>query len=403
MFGATSNEIRRTPGPVWLLLIGTLVNRFGSFVLIFLVLYLTRNGYTVAQAGVAVSTYGVGGLTSALVGGYLTDRIGRRRTIGLSMFSAAAVMVALSQTTALVPVIVLAGLAGLTGELYRPASSAYLTDLTKAGERVTAFALYRLAINLGAAAGPAVGGFVAERSFTLLFLGDAVTSAVFGFVALFFLPSTVPARETETTTASGSTREMIADRNFMLFLVGATIAALVYFQAYSTFPVQVTAYGFSSSVYGMLIGLNGLLVILVELPFSMVTRRFDPRRVLALGILLIGAGFFIVGMGQSLVFLVAAVIVFTLGEIVHAPVAGAFVADLASPAMRGRYMGAFGVGYGVALVFGPGLGTLALQHSPSALWTGCFVLGVISAILMLSIRRRETVAAAEAPDGGTLS
>jgi MFS family permease len=399
MFGATRNEIMRTPGAVWLLLFGTLVNRFGSFVLVFLVLYLTRNGYTITQAGVAVSAYGIGGLGSALAGGYLTDRIGRRRTIGLSMFSAAAVMVALSQTTALVPVVVLACLAGLTCELYRPASSAYLTDLTKTGERVTAFALYRLAINLGAAIGPAVGGFVAEHSFTLLFLGDALTSVIFGVVAVFFLPSTVHTRQAESApAAAGSVRQILADRNFMLFLVGATIAALVYFQAYSTFPLQVTAYGFSSAVYGMLIGLNGLLVILIELPFSSVTRRFDMRRVMATGMLLIGVGFFIVGLGASITLLIAAVVVFTFGEIVHAPVAGAFVADLAPPALRGRYMGAFGVGFGVALVFGPGLGTAVLQHSSGALWTGCFVLGVISAILMLSIRRTEPAVAAEAAD-----
>lgn len=396
MFGATRNEIRRIPAPVWLLLAGTFVNRFGSFVIVFLVLYLTRHGYSIPQAGVAVSAYGLGGLGAALAGGYLADRIGRRRTIALSMFSAAVVMIALSQTTDLTTVTVLAALAGFTSELYRPASSAYLTDLTKPGERVTAFALYRLAINVGAAAGPAVGGFVAERSFTLLFIGDAVTSAIFGAVALFAMPSTSHTRPDKTN--GGSTREILADRSFMVFLAATTIGAIVYAQAYSTFAVQVTAYGFSSATYGMLISLNGLLVMLIELPFSAVTRRFHPRRVMAVGIFLIGAGFALVGLGESLALLVAAVVVFTLGEIVHAPVAGAFVADLARPAMRGRYMGAFGVCFGIALVLGPGLGTAVLHRSATALWTGCFVLGAISAILMLSMRHSV---AEEETDGGT--
>jgi MFS family permease len=141
------------PAPAWVLFGGTFVNRFGSFVLVFLVLYLREKGFSPAEAGTAVGAYGFGSLAAALAGGWVADRFGRRNAISLSMFSAAATMLALSQAERLPLIVALSALAGLTSELYRPASSALLTDLIPAGQRVTAFALYRLAINLGFAAG----------------------------------------------------------------------------------------------------------------------------------------------------------------------------------------------------------------------------------------------------------
>ena len=180
--------LRDLPRAAWILYLGTFVNRFGSFVLPFLVLYLIRRGYTVVQAGAVVGLYGVGSLLASVVGGYLADRVGRRTAIAISMFTSAAILVALSEAQQLAAIAVLTALAGLTAELYRPASSALLSDLVPVGRRVTAFALYRTAINAGFALGPAAAGFLADRSFLWLFWGDALTSAVFGVLAVVALP-----------------------------------------------------------------------------------------------------------------------------------------------------------------------------------------------------------------------
>lgn len=398
MLGATWNDVKAMPRPVWLLLLGTLVNRFGSFVIAFLVLYLTKAGYTAAQAGVAISAYGVGGLGAAAVGGYLTDRIGRRRTIAMSMFSSAIVMVSLTTTTEHVAIVVLAALAGFTSELYRPASAAYLTDLTEPGQRVTVWALYRLAINFGSAAGPAVGGFVAEYSFKYLFYGDAITSVIFGVMALTILTSTVHLRLPHTdATKRGTRRELFEDKGLLLFVVAVGLVAMIYMQGYSTFAVQVSAFGFPSKVYGLLIGLNGFLVMLMELPITAITRRFPARPVMALGALLVGAGFGLVRAGDSLPLLVTVVVVFTFGEMIQSPVGGAFISNRAPAHLRGRYMGAFGVAFSIGLILGPGLGTWVFQHNPKLLWTSCFIVGAISAILMAIIPEKRDSATAETP------
>ncbi|HKO00471.1 MAG TPA: MFS transporter, partial [Thermoanaerobaculia bacterium] len=180
--------MRAMPAAAWVLFGGTFVNRFGTFVLPFLILYLTRSGYSIAQAGFAVGAYGAGHLVSSIAGGHLADRIGRRNTIAISMFSSAAAMLALSQARGFAVIVTITFIVGMTTELYRPASHALLGDLVTPEQRVTAFGLYRFAVNLGIAAGPATAGFLAERSFLWLFVGDAVTSVGYGVIAILFLP-----------------------------------------------------------------------------------------------------------------------------------------------------------------------------------------------------------------------
>src|SRR5207249_11803488 len=120
-----------------------------------------------------------------------------RKTIVVSMFSAAIAMMLLSQARSLSAIILLTALAGLAGELYRPASSALLADLVPAGQRVTAFSAYRMAFNAGWAFGPATAGFLAGRGYFWLFVGDAVTSLLFGVVAFFALPCGARASESQ--------------------------------------------------------------------------------------------------------------------------------------------------------------------------------------------------------------
>src|SRR5437667_2180157 len=98
-------SLKALPRTAWILFLGVFLNKFGTFVVPFLTLYLTRQGYSLASAGVAIGAYGVGHLIASLLGGHLADTIGRRKTIVLSMFSAAAAMMLLSQARSL-PVII---------------------------------------------------------------------------------------------------------------------------------------------------------------------------------------------------------------------------------------------------------------------------------------------------------
>src|SRR5213596_728819 len=222
-------SLRTLPRPAWILFFGTFLNKFGTFVIPFLTLYLTRQGYSLTDAGVAVGGYGAGTLLASALGGHLADTIGRRKTIVLSMFSAGATMMALSQARSLSLIVLLTALAGLAGELYRPASSALLADLVPAGQRVVAFSAFRMAFNAGWASGPATAGFLAEHSFFWLFVGDAVTSVLFGLVALFALPRRAPRQSTESGW-SDALKVLRRDRKFHQVLFAAFAIGLVFFQ-----------------------------------------------------------------------------------------------------------------------------------------------------------------------------
>jgi MFS family permease len=386
------SEIRALPRGAWILFGETLINRLGTFVVVFLVLWLTQIGWSPGMAGLAVSVYGLGGLVASLAGGWLADRFGRRRTIALSMFSSAAVLLTLPHVREPWAVLTMAGLAGLTSELYRPAANGLLSDLVPAGRRVPGFAVYRLAVNLGHGIGPAIGGFVAERSFVWVFTADAATSVAAGIVALVALPE--GRRSTrEEEPPGGFRRAVLADRQFLLFLAATLVVTLIAFQSTAGYPLQIRASGLTAAHYGILMSLNGLLVVLFELPLVGITRRFRPRPVMALGVLLTGAGFGMAAWADTFAFFALTVAVWTAGEIVFTPVSAAYVGDVAPESLRGRYYGAYVLVHSLGIVLGPGLGTALYAVSPDGLWAACAALGLVGALLVMASPRAEPAGA----------
>ena len=383
-------NLRALPRGAGILFFGTFLNKFGTFVLPFLAIYMTRLGYTSAQAGLAIGAYGVGTLCACLLGGYLADRLGRRKTIVLSMGSAALAMLSLSQVHSLPMIVLFSGLAGLTGELYRPASSALLADLVPAGQRVTAFAAYRMALNAGFAFGPATAGLLAKHSFLWLFVGDAATSLLYGLVAWFALPAGLHGTRTDNSLRETWT-VLRTDQRFRRMLCASLAVGLVFVQVFSTMSLEITRNGFSPSIYGLVISLNGVLIVLCELPLTILTKRYPARQMMALGYLLIGAGFASNALTRTLPLLVLTVVLFTLGEMVAMPISGAYVADLAPAHKRGLYMGTYGLVWSVAFIGGPSLGMLLFSASPLALWSACGLLGMMAAGIILVEPRRLPV------------
>lgn len=381
------SSLRSLPRPVWILFFGTFLNKFGAFVIPFLTLYMTGRGYKAGDAGLAIAAYGLGNLLAAILGGHLADHFGRRKTIAVSMFSGAAVMLLLSCARTLPEIIVLTGLAGLTGELYRPASSALLADLIPPDRRVTAYSAYRMAFNAGWAFGPATAGFLAGHSFFWLFVGDAMTSVLFGLVALIALPRGGITARKESGWAEAFQR-IGRDRQLHQVLLSTIFVGVIFFQMASTFGLHVVHQGLSPKVYGFLLSLNGALVVCCELPLTTVTRRYPSRSVMSVGYVLCGLGFALNAFAHNVPALVACMVVFTLGEMISMPVSVAYVAELAPPQMRGRYMGMYTMVWAVGMMIGPNIGVRFFSTSPMLLWLTCGACGLIAAVLIrLPVKR----------------
>jgi MFS family permease len=380
-------NLRGLPREVWVLFIGAFVNRLGSFVLPFITLYLTSRGYSVPQAGLGLAGYGLGAIGAQAVGGLLADRIGRRHTIVLSMLGGALLTLSLVWVDGLWPIVLVVLLLGFFGELYRPASSALIADLVPSEARVAAFSVYRMMINIGFACGLALGGVLAGASYHLLFVGDAVTSSLFALIALTALPHGTRTTKHEERNRVSAGRSIVTDRGFLLVLGAVFVTAAIYMQNATTFALHVTDLGYSTRVYGFLLALNGVLVVIFELPISAWTQHRSRTRMIALGAVLVGLGFAELAFVKAFPGLLLMVVIWTLGEIIESPATAAFVADRAPAHARGRYQGALGMMYALAAVVGPLAGTSIYHFSPTALWIGCGVAGFGSAALALAAGR----------------
>jgi MFS family permease len=365
------DAIRHLPPTAWSLCLGTLVNRAGSFLPVFMVLYLTSRHHTPAEAGLVLTIAGLGSVAGNAVGGHVADRLGRRWTIAVSMLATAALTASFPLFDALPVLTVLAGLVGIASQLYRPAAGALLVDVTTPEQRLAAFAILRFAINVGAALGAALGGFLATRSYLVLFLGNSVACLLYGLTALALLRDVAAPAPRGTEEARPGYRTAVSDPRLLRFLAVAFVSEFVYIQSTVGLPLHVHEVGISPTGFGLLLALNGLVVLLLELPITSLVSRRPPAPVMMAGLLLTGAGFMLTGFATTLLQLAGTVLVWTLGEMVYTPVAAAYPSRLSPGHLRGRYQGLHGAAMTLGAAVGPLVGGLVFGRAEWALWALC--------------------------------
>jgi MFS family permease len=369
------------PRAFWFVWWGTLVNRLGGFVVPLLTIYLVEVRHlSVAEAGGIVSVFGGGNIIASLIGGKLADRIGRRATMLVSLFGGSAAMFALAFARTPLAIAVMVGICGLVGELYRPAVLAFVADVVPPARRVDAFGILYWAINLGFAVASVIGGLLANIDFTILFIADGITMLVYGVLVAVAVPETKPPK-TETTTAAPPSRSWFRDRELVILIVISSFFMLLPMQAGATLSAHMSAQGFTPAAYGLVMAVNGLAIILLQPSMIGWIQRFDAQRVIVAAALLYGVGIAMHGLGTHVAIHMAAVVVWTFGEIIDAPTRSAVVSNLAPPDARGRYQGALVMTFGIAQLFGPKVGTWVWQHEgANVLWSACLVLGIAVAI-----------------------
>lgn len=374
---ATNAGTPNLPRAFWALWACQLVNRTGGFVQPFLVLYLTQERQLSAStAGAVVAAVGGGSVASEFIGGWLTDRIGRRATMLTGFLGTAAALIGLGQATAMPAIWATAFAVGLTAELFRPAVSATVADLLGPRERVRAYGLLFWAVNLGFSISTVSAGVLASVGFGLLFWLNAAGSVLAALIIWRMVPETRP-------TEAATTRRMLLpvagrDRTLLVLIAINVIYASVYFQGYSTLPLVMAADGLSSSTYGLVIALNGVVIVVVQPFVGRFLAERDRSGVLAVSMLLVGLGFGLGALVHDWWGYAGSVVVWTVGEIGFAAVIGAVIADLAPVDLRGGYMGLAGTAFGLGSIIGPLAGTWVLDEAGrTPVWVGCAVLGLV--------------------------
>lgn len=397
------------PRGMWVLAAASLVNRAGTMVVPFLILYLTTAlGFSPARAGLALFVYGVASLVASPLAGRLCDRWGAERVMLGSLFSSGVMLLLFPLARSWTAVVVASVLLSATNEAFRPANLALVSHIA-AGERLRAsYALIRLAINLGMSIGPAVGGFLATVDFRLLFWVDGATSLLAGVLLLWLgvgETRPAPAAEKEPGAGGGAAAPVFSMpglRNgpVLVFLLGVVLTAVVFFQHEGPMPLYlVRDLGLATSAFGLLFTVNTILIVFLELPLNLAMARLPHGPVMAVGALFCAAGFgslaFATGFGSA----VATVVVWTVGEMILFPTMSAWMAEAAPADRRGEYMGLYTMAFAVAFAVGPWLGTVAYERfGGNVLWGGTFLVGVLSAALLCLVRapRREEPAGAPA-------
>ena len=375
----------------WLFL-GTFVNRAGTFVAPFLVLYLTgERGLSAAFAGAALAAWGLGGLLATPLAGFTADRFGRRITLLVCMLGAGVSLAVLGAARAPWLILLAAFLSGATADAFRPATNAMVADIVPDELRPRAYSASFWATNLGFSVAALTGGALAAAGWWWLFAVDAVSCAFFGLLIFSRIPETRPERPAQALDISFGV--IVRDRLLLVMALLFLLQGILLFQAFSTLPLAMDDDGLSPTAYGVAIAANGIVIIVLQPLVAGWLGRMRRGRVLAASLLTMGLGLWATAVAETLPAFAVTVVLWTFGEIMFAAVSLATVVDLAPIHARGRYTSVVWVAAGTSFAIGPLASTAVYELAgEGVVWALCGGLGAVGALLALgadgAIRRR---------------
>ncbi|GAA0675770.1 MFS transporter [Kitasatospora atroaurantiaca] len=403
-----SETVGGLPREFWWLWTSTLVNRLGGFVVTFLALYLTADrGYSASYAGLVAALFGLGAAIAAVGAGVLTDRIGRRPTLVAAQLSTAVFTAVLGFTDGPVAIAAVAFLVGLTNNASRPAISAIIADIVPAENRVRAFSLNYWAINIGFGVSAAAAGLIATHGYLTLFLLDALSTLLCAAVVFVTIPETKPTGSAPGAPGvpEGDEPEVglgtvFRDSRFMAVVALNLLLALVYQQGNTTLAVDMGQAGISATQFGLVASVNGVLIVLLQLPLTRLMQRRSRTSLLVASALLTGWGFGLTALaGSSALLYAVTVAVWTIGEIMNAPTMMGLIAELSPTHARGRYQGVYSLSWSLASFLGPAAGGFLLQYAGGGVvWGACAVCGTAAGAGFLLLGRRPATTEPVAPE-----
>ena len=404
LFMATIANLRQLfreyPKQFWLLLGASFIDGLGGALLLpFFTLYVTaRFDVGMTTVGIIFGIFSISAIFGSAIGGALSDRFGRKRMIIWGLVASALITLGMGFANDIRLFFGAAMLVGLFANMGDPARQAMVADLLEPKQRAEGYGLMRVVMNLAMTIGPAIGGFMAARSYLTLFITDAVASTITAGIVFVFIKESMPALE-EGEEHERFTQTFVGylvalkDKVFMVFIIASILDILVYMQMNTTLSVYLRdVHHVPPQYYGWLISMNALMVVLFQFFVTRKTRRFRPLHVIAAGAVLYAIGFGMYGVVDSYAFFILAMVIITVGEMLIAPVAQSVVSLLAPETMRGRYMAVFGFSWAIPAAVGPLLAGLIMDFSnPDWVWYAAFISAMLSAaiFLWLSTRTRK--------------
>ncbi|MBM3124330.1 MAG: MFS transporter [Chloroflexi bacterium] len=384
------------PRTFWIVVVITFIDRIGGALLFpFFALYITSKFHVgMTDVGVLFAAFSVSSFAGSAIGGALTDRLGRKGVIIFGLIASSFSTIAMAYVGSFQAFFMLAFFVGILTDVAGPAHQAMVADILPEKQRADGYGIIRVAFNLSVVIGPAIGGFLAAKSYLLLFYSDAVISLITVILISVLLPETKPEahpdspKETMAGTFAGYGK-VFRDTMFMLFLGAVMLEVLTYMNMNTSLGVYLrNQHGTLESGYGFLLSLNAAMVVLFQFP---ITRRIEnppPFVMMAVGTFLYAVGFSMYGYVSTYVWFMIAMVIITIGEMIVAPVFQALVAAFAPEEMRGRYMAVSGFSWGIPFAVGPYLAGLIIDGpKPHLLWFAAGGVGLMSVLGFLALHR----------------
>ncbi|MCP9198376.1 MFS transporter [Gramella sp. GC03-9] len=340
---------------IWLLSLITLINRAGTMVIPFLSLYLTKNrGFSLEEVGWILTFFGLGSVTGSWLGGKLTDKIGHYRTMVISLLLSSVFFILLQFPSSFWAICLGIYLVMTVADIFRPAVFVAISAYSKPENRTRSITLIRLAINLGFSAGPAIGGLIiATAGYSGLFWVDGITCFLAGILLLKLLHPKRAKTEMEDTFIQA--KSAMSDKPYLLFILAMVLFGFIFIQYFSTMPLYYSEYHkLNEMQIGLLLGLNGLLIFLFEMPLIkfLESRRHTATGYLILGTFLTGISFLAINLSDWAGILVVGMLLVTIGEMIGFPFSNSFALNRSDGKKRGSYMALYSISFSISHIFG---------------------------------------------------
>ncbi len=380
-------DIFALPRSIWFLTLGMIVNRMGTMALpYFSLILIKRMGLSADQASIAMAAYGLTALAAAILGGWLSDRVDPKRIVVWFYFATGAVLLAFPYIPGFWGMILFTLVWAFVAEIGRPPIFTLVSKATPPHQQKQAFALTRLGVNLGMSIGPALGGFLLDIDYRLIFWIDGITSILGGIVIARTVAGVAPSGETRPAFLKSF--DPWRDPLFRVFFLGLFLTALVYFQHTATEGLFLNdTLGLSPSTFGMIFSINTLMIIFLEVPLNSWTASWDLRRSIGLGALLGAIGFGMLAFVTTVSGVIVSTVIWTVGEMMCFPASNAMISRLAPPSKLGVYMGWYMFCFGLAqFVAGPAGVKLFFEMPQVWFWSALGGIGLISTWILWTLK-----------------
>ncbi len=381
---------------IWILSVATFINRSGSMVLLFTSLYLTKElHFTIADAGIILSFYGAGSVLGSYVGGWLTDRKNFFDVMLISLVSSGLILFLLLIVTTpfLISLVIFAY--AFTADMFRPANAKAIAAYSGAVNRTRSVSLVRLAINLGFSIGPAIGGFIAlYLGYKWLYVIDAFTSLGAAILLFFYLPKREDApKMKESGILNDSSTSAYRDTLYLIFILGVTLYGICFLQLFASVPQYFNKEcNFNEGTIGLLLGLNGLLVVIIEMPLiAFLEKKQKIFPFIIAGTLCLPISFLFLQFGKGwIISAVVYTLFITLSEIFAMPFMMNYSLSRSRKERQGQYSALYSISYGLANIAAPILGLgIASRYGFNSMFDFFMVLSLITAFGFIVLNKKS--------------